>query len=106
MLSLIKPPSVVESDGDDGGDAQNRYVVIAENIDRKFLIISYVNAKDEQACRTLTMRWFLKTDHGVPTKCTIYPVSDEIEYINITSNDEDVCEYLGIDMPEERTGKA
>ena len=87
---------------EDGGHDLNRYVVIAENTAIQFVCILVLNAEDEQDCRDLTVRWFLKTEHGVPTKCSIIPISDGIEYINMTSNDDDVCEFLGIDAPEER----
>ena len=90
---------------EDGDHDLSRYVVIAENVAREFVCILVLNAEDEQDCRDLTARWFLKTDHGVPTKCSIVRVSDGIENINMTSNDDDVCEFLGIDAPEERHNK-
>jgi hypothetical protein len=87
---------------EDGDHDLSRYVVIAENAAIGFVCILVLNAEDEQDCRDLTVRWFLKTNHGVPTKCSIIPISDGIENINMTSNDDDVCEFLGIDAPEER----
>lgn len=101
-LTIMEPPTIVQSEGD-GDDSLNRYVVIAENIDIEFVCILYLNAEDEQDCRDLTARWFLRSNHGVPTKCTIVPISQEIGYIQMTSNDDEVCEHLGIDAPEERT---
>ncbi len=87
---------------EDGDHDLSRYIVVAENDAIQFVCILVLNAEDEQDCRDLTVRWFLKTEHGVPTKCSIIPISDGIEYINMTSNDDDVCEFLGIDAPEER----
>jgi hypothetical protein len=87
---------------EDGEHDLSRYIVVAENAAIQFVCILVLNAEDEQDCRDLTARWFLKTDHGVPTKCSIVPISDGIENINMTSNDDDVCEFLGIEAPEER----
>jgi hypothetical protein len=101
MLALIERPPDVQSSGD-GDDALNRYIVVAENIDLEFVCILLLHAEDEQDCRDLTARWFLQSDHGVPTKCTIVLVSTSIDSFNMTSNDDEVCEHLGIDPPAER----
>ena len=90
---------------EDGDHDLSRYVVVAENAAIQFVCILVLNAEDERDCRDLTARWFLKTDHGVPTKCSIIQVSDGIENINMTSNDDDVCAFLGLDTPEERHNK-
>src|SRR2546421_12285423 len=94
-----RPPTEQSADGD---SALNRYIVVAENITLEFVCIFVLNAEDEQDCRELIMRWFLSTDHGIPTRCSIVRVSDGISTFNITSNDDEVCEFLDIAPPEER----
>lgn len=96
---LEHPPTEQSEDGD---ESLNCYIAVAENIAIKFVCIFVLNAEDEQDCRELIMRWFLSTDHGVPTKCSIVPVSDGIVNFNITSNDDEVCEFLDIALPEEK----
>jgi hypothetical protein len=98
-IHLERPPTEQSEDGD---ESLNRYIAVAENIAIEFVCIFVLNAEDEQECRELIVRWFLRTDHGVPTKCSIVPVSDEIANFNITSNDDEVCEFLDIALPEER----
>ncbi len=102
-IFLERPPvEAQEADGD-----EHRYVVVAENRLIAFVCILFLHARDEQECRELTVRWFLSTDHGIPTAWTIVPVSADITTFNIASNDEDVCAFLDIDpLDEEEGGRA
>lgn len=81
----------------DGNNLLSRYVAIAENRERAFACIFILHGEDEQHCRSLIARWFLSTDHGVPTSCTLVPISGTVTSFNISSNDDDVCDFLHLD---------
>ncbi len=78
-------------------NALNRYVAVAENTERAFACVFVLHAQDEQDCRSLVAQWFLRTDHGVPTSCTLVPLSETVTNFNIWSNDMDVAEFLLLD---------
>lgn len=98
-ITIDRPPEI-EGDGEHD---LHRYVAVIENAEQTFMCIFVLNAADERECRKLIARWFLRTKNGIPRNCTIVPVSDNVEWFNITSNDDEVCEHLGIDTSEERT---
>lgn len=95
MLDTIERPPIVELAGD-GDEALKRFVVVVENLAIKFFCVFYLNAEDEQDCRKIALQWMLETNHGIPTKCTIVPISDEVEDFNMSSNDDDVIEFLNL----------
>ena len=81
----------------DGSDDLLRYVAVVENTERAFACIFILHAEDEQDARSLIAQWFLRTDHGIPTSCTLIPISGIISSFNISSNDDEVCNFLHLD---------
>lgn len=90
---IDRPPITEVASGSD--ESIPRWVVVAENIHKKFVCMFWLDADTEQECRELVVRWFLETDHGIPTKCTIVPISPEVEDFNVSSNDDDVLDFFG-----------
>lgn len=80
-----------------GKDELQRWVCIGENKTEKLLIVFWLNAENEDKCITMMNAIFMERSISGLGNYTIVPVSSKVEYINLSSNDEDVIRYLNLD---------